>query len=103
MRIDLQHRGYRKETFSFQVQLLDYALDHLIEDAGNAHRVYELLAIRRPGDIWKYIWLHIFDIPERIWESYRRARKYSQKFPRCPWPKNAIPLEDFDGFFSWCG
>ena len=63
VQIDLQGHHYRGEPYSFRVEILDHALDHLIEDARNAYRVYELFAIRRPGDLWKYLWVRLIDVP----------------------------------------
>lgn len=104
MRVDLQCHGYRGKIFPFSVELLDHALDHLVEDARNAYRVYELFSIRRPGDIWKYLWVRLLDVPERIWEHYRRAWKQeASEYRPHPWPENTLPLRTFDRFFFWCG
>lgn len=97
MRIDLQCHGDRGKIFPFSADLLDHPLDHLIEDARNAYRVYELFSIRRPGDLWKYLWVRLIDVPDRVWEWYRSAQKGQA------WPDQAIPLRRFDQFFFWCG
>lgn len=103
MHVNLQCSGYQGKTFPFEVELLDHALDHLIGDTRNAYRIYELFCIRRPGDIWKYLWVRLLDVPEQVWERYRRAKKQKEaEHPPCLWPENTLPLRLFDLFFFWC-
>lgn len=101
MHVDLECHYYRGETHPFSVKLLDHALDFLIEDARNAYRVYELFAIRRPGNIWKHLWVQLIDVPERVWARYRQARSAVQRCQSQAWSENALPLLSFDPFFSW--
>lgn len=101
VQIDLQGHHYRGEPYSFRVEILDHALDHLIEDARNAYRVYELFAIRRPGDLWKYLWVRLIDVPGQVWESYRSAREQQRLRQYHLWPDPTLPLLDFDRLFSW--
>ncbi|MGH9908097.1 MAG: hypothetical protein ACRD8U_21205, partial [Pyrinomonadaceae bacterium] len=105
MLIDLHGNRYGREPFSIKVELHAHALDHLIEDAKNAYRVYELFSIGRPGDIWKYIWIKLFEVPKRVEDLYLYAReKATTRYAKQhPWPENEIPLLEFDKFFFWCG
>ncbi|QIF00890.1 hypothetical protein [Roseimicrobium sp. ORNL1] len=65
------------------MKILASALDHLIADAREAYRVYELMSIRRPGDVWKYLWVEVIEGPDRV--------QY----------KDLVPLVDFDRRFMW--
>jgi hypothetical protein len=71
-------------------------------DALEAHRVYELMMIRRPGDVWKYLWVKLLEVPTSV--SMRITSKRENEYPhgRCPWPENCLPLRVFDSFFYWC-
>ena len=102
MHVELECHYHRGEMRPFSVDLLDHALDFLIEDARNAYRVYEFFAIRRPGDIWKYLWVQLIDVPEQVWTRYRKARSAARGRESHPWSENALPLLRFDSFFSWC-
>lgn len=103
MLIDLECRGFRCKRFPFRVELLTHAVEHLINDAINAYRVYELFSIQRPGDIWKYLWVRLLDVPERVQDKYTSAREETaDRFGReHPWEEPQIPLIHFDRFFSW--
>jgi hypothetical protein len=103
MLINLECRGFRGKRFPFRVELLTHALEHLVNDARNAYRVYELFSIQRPGDTLKYIWIRLLDVPEPVQRRYTSAREAAaDKYGReHPWPENQIPLIHFDRFFSW--
>lgn len=94
--------GYRKEKIPFHVELDASAIARLIEDAEHAQRVYELFSIRRPGDIWKYVWLRLIELPRRMQARYEEARKKldSRHGAPHPWPESAIPYQAFDAFFE---
>lgn len=93
--LDLECRGYRGERWPFRVQLLTHALDHLIADAKEGHRVYEFFAIRRPGDIWKYVWVGIVDVSDNVRSRCDGARAKAL----VNWPDGQIPFSVFDGLF----
>jgi len=101
--IDFGEMGYRNSKQPFRVRLLGNELTELIKDAENAHRVYELMLIDRPGDIWSYVWVVIDEVPTRINDRYLQAwqdakHQYSDDHP---WPLNHIPFNLFDEFFFW--
>lgn len=102
MILDLTCRPFRGDPMPFRVEVQHHALEHLMADALEAHRVYELMMIRRPGDVWKYLWVKALEVPAFV--STMMASKREEKFPygRCPWLENSIPLNLFDSFFYWC-
>jgi hypothetical protein len=115
--LDLSYHQYRDGPKRLHVVLRATPLAHLIEDARKAYRVHELFAIRRPGDIWKYLHVHpVFVAPdveprlerarERAAERMRSSRMTDQLgshfFGRdVEWLKGAIPFEEFDNIFFW--
>lgn len=101
--MDLSCKGYKGEVITFKIELLMYALDSLIEATSNALSVYELLAIRRVGDIWKYLWLKPIELPSRIQSRYDTARQeLTDSYGRThPWPEEQIPFLTFDNWFYW--
>lgn len=102
MQIELQFFKHRATNpTSFVVEFLDYALHHLIADAHEGHRIYELMSIRRPGDVWQYIWIRLVDVPDNVMDTYTYKRK--EPFPKGtpPWPERMLPLNIFDSFFYW--
>jgi hypothetical protein len=102
--INLGDVGYRDSKQPFRVRLNASALSELIGHAENAHRVYELMMIDRPGDVWGYVSVVIEDVPSRLMERIESARKDAK--PRYaknhPWPEQSIPFTAFDGLFYWC-
>lgn len=101
--IDMSCKGYKGQEIHFKVELLTYAIDSLIESISNALSVYELLAIRRVGDIWKYLWLRPIELPHSIQSRYERARKeLTDPYGRAhPWPSDQMPFLTFDDWFFW--
>lgn len=86
----------------FKVEILDYALHQLIEDTEQAIRVYELMSLRRPGDVWHYMWVKIVDIPEATREGCKHLREsHGNLVPPCKWPEGYVPLTAFDTLFWW--
>ena len=102
MILDLTCPPFRGDPMPFRVEVQHHALEHLMADALEAHRVYELMMIRRPGDVWKYLWVKALEVPAFV--SSRMASKRQDEYPhgRCPWQENCIPLNLFDSFFYWC-
>lgn len=102
MTLDLTCHPFRGDPIPFRVEVQFHALEHLMADALEAHRVYELMMIRRPGDVWKYLWVNVLEVPTGV--IMRMASKREDEYPhgRCPWPENCIPLNLFDSFFYWC-
>lgn len=100
MLVDLICHFWRNDpSLPFKVKLHDLALRHLMADAAEAYRVYELMAIQRPGDVWKYIWVELLDVPPSV-HDFRSWRKKDTR-DAYHWPDNWLPLADFDRCFSW--
>ena len=59
LKLDIDCRGYRNEALPFKVDVYPDALLRLMDDAKHGQRIYELFAIRRPGDVKKYLWVLI--------------------------------------------
>ncbi|MDQ5910684.1 MAG: hypothetical protein QG599_2781 [Pseudomonadota bacterium] len=103
MHVDLYCEDNQQESRPFRVKLLDGALDQLMADARQAYRVYELFAIQRPRDIWKYLWVHLIDVPATVWAHYQQASDQMLWYLRQTWPTQTLPLSGFDQFFCWSG
>jgi len=101
--IDFGEVGFRYQQQPFRLRLLTDPLADLILAAEEAHRVYELLLIDRPGDIWDYVWVVVDVVPQSIADLIATARGEAQpkKFggPH-PWPEDRIPFNAFDALFS---
>lgn len=97
--IDFGQVGYRRRQQAFKLSLDASPLQDLVEDARNALRVYELLLIERPGDVWNYVFVVPQEVPERVSTGIERLRKAALN----PWPEGKIPLLVFDTIFGWYG
>jgi hypothetical protein len=59
--------------------------------------------IRRPGDIWNYLWVEVVEVPGQVLDQVARSREESGiNSMRAPWPEKFIPFVDFDKMFRWC-
>ena len=103
--IDFGEVGYSNSQEPFRVRLESSAVFNLINDAINAHRVYELLIIDRPGDMWDYVSVVIEEAPKDVIERIQRARESSKHnyAKDYPWPETLIPFAVFDKLFRWAG
>lgn len=102
--IDFGEVGFRNSKHPFRVRLDSSPLGQLIEAAENAHRVYELLLIDRPGDIWAYTSVVLDDVPPGVSDRVVRARNEhasSREGMAHAWPEAQIPFEVFDQLFYW--
>ena len=64
--LDLTCDHYWGKKHPFRLKLHFHALVQLMNDALNGVRIYELMMIRRPGDVWNYIWVEAIDVPPRV-------------------------------------
>jgi len=103
--LDFGEIGTLNSKSPFSVCLDASALGELISHAENAHRVYELMLIDRPGDVWDYVWVAIDDGPSSVMNRVTQAREEAK--PRYgnnhPWPDRRIPFTKFDDLFYWTG
>ncbi|NWG85942.1 MAG: hypothetical protein HXY26_00240, partial [Hydrogenophilaceae bacterium] len=102
--VDFGEVGFRNSKHRFRVRLESRPLMQLIEAADNAHRVYELLLIDRPGDIWAYTSVVLDELPPGVASRVARAREKCA--PRSEgqihaWPEGTMPFQDFDELFYW--
>jgi len=102
--VDFGEVGFRNSKHLFRVRLDSRPLRQLIEAAENAHRVYELLLIDRPGDIWAYTSVVLDELPPGVASRVARAReKCVSRFEGQvhSWPEGVMLFQDFDQLFYW--
>jgi hypothetical protein len=101
--VDFGEVGSRNSKHHFRVRLDSRPLAQLIEAVENAHRVYELLLIDRPGDIWAYTSVVIDELPPGVASRARPAREDfapDADEHRHAWPEGSMPFPDFDQLFD---
>ena len=102
LELDFGQVGWRHGE-PFRITLDAAPLTELIAHARQAHRVYELNLITRPGDVWDYLTVILHELPECV--SRRAANARSAASPRFggehPWPQGRMPFPAFDALFYW--
>jgi len=103
--IDFGIVGYRQAQHPFKVRLKAAALWALFRDALAAHRVYELLLIERPGDVWAYVSVVIEDAPPAVLNRVAHVRTEKERAPgeMLPAQRIELPFNEFDQLFYWAG
>jgi hypothetical protein len=103
--IDFGEVGYVRSQEPFRVRLDSSKLSELMDDAANAYRVYELMLIERPGDVWDYVSVVVEVAPKRVTESiqYVREKEKNKWSSEYPWPADNVPFKVFDKIFYWAG
>ena len=91
--LDLVCEHYRGEKHPFRVRLHFDAIAHLMNDALHSIRAYELMMIRRPGDVWNYVWVEAIEVPPRVEDRVREKAAWGHK--------RFVTFEDFDGIFRY--
>lgn len=101
--IDFGEVGYWNSKEPFKVGLDASPLTKLIGDATNAFRLYELLLIRRPGDVWDYVTVTPEVVPNRVARRIAEARQEAMPLfaDQHPWPEGQLPFPVFDKLFFW--
>jgi len=97
--VDFGEVGFRNSKHRFCVRLESRPLMQLIQAAENAHRVYELLLINRPGDIWAYTSVVLDALPPSVASRVARAREKCvsrSEGQTHAWPEGSMPFLDFD-------
>jgi len=82
-------------THPFAVALDAAPFEQLLDDASNAHRIYELALLQRPGDLWEYLEVIATQIPPAIAGPLEQARSVAAK-TGAPWPAGRMPFTVFD-------
>lgn len=73
LEIDFGKVGYWNSGALFRIRLDASPLTDLIRDTTDAHRVFELLLIDRPGDVWDYVQVIPEDVPAGVANRIARA------------------------------
>lgn len=96
------YRGWgRKGDCPFTVEIDAKPLAILLESAIRGYRVYELMSLRRPGDVLHYFRIRLIDVDQDIQDRVdERARNF--------WPPDkggpaTLSLPAFDRLFFWDG
>jgi hypothetical protein len=105
LRIDFGEVGYHGRKQRFSLTLDASPLAELIAHAHQAHRVYELMLIDRPGDVWDYVWVAPGSMPDFVRWRFDRPRAEAQpRFAKThPWPDGKVPFVVFDRGHQWAG
>lgn len=95
------HGWGRNRDNPFTVEIDAKPLAALVESAMRGKRVYELMSLRRPGDVLHYFRIRLVDVHQDI-------QKRVDKRLRHLWPQDEVDpavlsLSAFDKLFSWCG
>lgn len=101
--VDCGEVGYAGCRQRFKVVLDASQLSMLVSDATNAYRIYELLLINRPGDVWKYVHVVTESLPDGVIQRLKFAKsKANQQQAASYWDNdNVVPFAEFDGLFFW--
>lgn len=96
MLVELEYPIANNVLRPLKVIVHSYAIDHLQADAQEAYRVYELMSIRKPGDICHYIGIEPVEVSEYTMSRCRDKKPEDE-------PNTVISLATFDGFFLAAG
>ncbi len=99
LRLDLDFGdvGSHRNRSPFAVSLDANRLRELIDAALKGLRVYELMALRRPGDLWAYVDVLAIALPAYAQSRWTKSFRFQSK------DEQRLPLDRFDGFFHWMG
>lgn len=101
--IDLGEVGYAKRKEPFRVRLNARPVAELIAQAKNAHRVYELMLIDRPGDVWDYVSVTVDDTSPHLRARVEHVREQAMArfIDEHSCPDRGVPFPTFDRLFQW--
>jgi hypothetical protein len=100
--IDFGSGGYEGSRVAFRVRLESSQLSDLMVDASNAYRIYELMLINRPGDVWRYVSVGIETAPESVINRLKHVREKGKiESSQYPWSLEEVPFKVFDKIFYW--
>lgn len=98
--IDLGRVGFANEREPFRVRLDAAPLVDLIEDTRAARRVYDLMLIQRPGDVWPWVEVVIEAIPRRGLQRLAWQIEAVRSAPDGAVPVGPLPFAEFDRCFT---
>ena len=98
------YRSGKNQKYDFNVSVDARPLATLIEAARQGHRLYELMSIRRPGDVFHYLWVRFAEVDREVinYISIRIKNRSEYRF-KIPELSVGLPLLDFDSCFDWDG
>lgn len=100
--VDLGRSG--RGDYPFRIRLVTSPLSELIQATEHACRVYELLLIDRPGDVWDYVMVVPEALPPEVTEALTRADSDERTAnDRDSAPSPRVPFPVFDRLFAWSG
>jgi hypothetical protein len=85
------HRG----KYPFRLKLHFDAVAQLMNDALHGLRIYELMKIQRPGDVWHYVWVEVLEAPPRVERFDELRRSFFGA------PNSFVPFLTFDRLFRY--
>lgn len=99
--VDLSPVTSRNGTANFKVHIDASRLLGLISDAERVHRVYELMLIDHPGDVWDYVTVEVNHVSERVASMVAKEflRKSGYSIRRNNWTETRIAFPVFDRYF----
>lgn len=106
LHLDLSYSDCFEKKYPFEITLNDEALKLLTAEALQGSRIYELMQIRRPGDLWKYLWVQVHALPSSCsWQMPAAIKNERETHgpARFDWPEEYIPLTKFTKFFYAAG
>jgi hypothetical protein len=102
--IDLGAHATSGAPIPFRVRIDASAVRALIDHAREAHRIYELWLLRRPGDIWRYVTATLLSGPGGVVGIVEGQLDKHAAAPRSAddleLPEGALPFTDFDKLFN---
>ena len=93
---------YHREQKPFVIEVDAKPLAVLVDEAFLGSRVYELMTIVRPGDIYNYLRVCLVDVDERV-TSYFQGVERKWYGSQSAWDEGCLPLPRFDALFRWDG
>jgi len=84
----------------FCVRLDATPLTELLDDAMAAHRIYELMQIERPGDVWRHVRVLPVELPNRARGRIHDFLKQSDMASSDPPSDLTLSYNDFDALFT---
>ena len=94
--IDFGEVGNRFGRHPFRIRLKAEALRALIEHATAAHRIYEMLLIERPGDVWAYVSVVIEQAPREVFERIAHHRSTAARGRALAASDADLSFQEFD-------
>jgi hypothetical protein len=98
------YSGWRDGQKPFAIEADAKPLAALVEDAFTGSRIYEFMAISRPGDIYGYVRVRLADVSEDVVKEAQRLKpRWVRSRQQHEWGEGYLPLNRFDGLFNWDG